>query len=276
MSHLAEKTVHASAHVTVRDVRCRCPAGAHAADECSTATQAILPRRGFFLCESGGRLRPVDPNRALFFRRGTEFRMHHPAPGGDDCTTLAVDEDTWERAMGPRPARDPAATLSPATQLAAHELMAALASGRHSPIEADAASLDLLGLLARDAGGGEARRPLRAAAARTVARAAAYLAENVGRRTTLAEASTAAHCSPYHLTTIFRRATGLPLHRYHLRWRLALALERIARGDVSLQDVALEFGFSSASHFTGAFRKTWGRAPSRLATGRQLRKNSEA
>ena len=101
------------------------------------------------------------------------------------------------------------------------------------------------------------------------------------RAATLAEVSAAAHCSPYHLTTLFRRITGLPLHRYHLRWRLLLALERIGRGERKLLDVALEFGFSSASHFSNAVRAAFGAPPSRLAArlaagARQARKIPQA
>ena len=267
MAYIEERNVHQSGLVSVRDVRCRCPAGRHAPTECSSATQAIIPRRGYFQCETPGGLRSADPNQALFFRRGDEFRMHHPAAGGDDCLALAVDDETWERAMGSRPPRGQAATLSPETQLAGLGLLSALTAGRLAGLERDAASLHLLGLLARDAGSAadSRQRQSRARARRTVARATAYLAGHLDRAATLAEVSAAVHCSPYHLTTLFRRFTGLPLHRYHLRWRLLLALERIGRGERRLLDVALEFGFSSASHFSNAVRDTFGTAPSRLA-----------
>ena len=284
MTYIAERTVHRSGVVSVRDVRCRCPAGRHAPAECSSATQAIIPRRGYFQCETEGGLRAADPNQALLFRRGDEFRMHHPAPGGDDCLALAVDDETWELAMGARTTRERAVTLAPETQLAGLGLLSALTSaGRLSGLERDAASLHLLGLLSRDAGrrADAARRRSREPARRTVARATAFLAGHVDRGATLAEVSAAAHCSPYHLTTLFRRITGLPLHRYHLRWRLLLALERIARGERKLLDVALEFGFSSAGHFSNAVRATFGAPPSRLtarlvAGKRQARKIPQA
>lgn len=267
MNYIAEQTVHRSGIVSVRDVRCRCPVGRHAPAECSSATQAIIPRRGYFQCESEGRLRAADPNQALFFRRGDEFRMHHPAAGGDDCLALAVDDETWERVMGARRTGEKAATLSPETQLAGLGLLAALTGGRLAGLERDAASLHLLGLLSRDAGAPAdvTRRRSRERARRTVARATAYLAGHADRAASLAEVSEAAHCSPYHLTTLFRRVTGLPLHRYHMRWRLVLALERIGRGEAKLLDVALEFGFSSASHFSNAVRSAFGASPSRLA-----------
>lgn len=267
MTTITERTVHRSGIVSVRDVRCRCPAGRHAPAECSSATQAIIPRRGYFQCETGGSLRSADPNQALFFRRGDEFRMHHPVAGGDDCLALSADDETWERAMGAQGLRNQAATLSPESQFANLALLSGLSDGRLSGLERDAASLHLLGLLSRDAGATDdaPRRPSRERARRTVARATAYLAGHADRSPSLAEVSAAAHCSPYHLTTLFRRVTGLPLHRYHLRWRLLLALERIGRGERRLLDVALEFGFSSASHFSNSVRAAFGTAPSRLA-----------
>lgn len=270
MSFISEQTVHRSALVSVRDVRCRCPAGGHATPECSSSTQAIIPRRGYFQCETASGLRHADPNQALFFRRGDEFRMHHPAPGGDDCLALSVEDESWERAMGSGARRGAAATLSPETQLAGLRLLAALSTGRLTALESDAASLNLLGLLSRDSrpDTNPVRRLPQGRARRTVARATAYLAANVDRGATLAEVSAAAHCSPYHLTRLFRRVTGMPLHRYHLRWRLLLALERIGRGERELLDVALEFGFSSASHFSTAVRSAFGAPPSHLA--RQL------
>ena len=164
MTYLAERMVHRSGLLSVRDVRCSCPAGRHAPTEASRFTQAIIPRRGYFQCEMEGRLRPADPNQALFLRRGDEYRMHHPAPGGDDCLALAVDDDTWQRAMRARPAGERTATLSPQTQLAGLRLLSALTAGRLTALERDAASLHLLALLARDAGAASDRERRRSRA----------------------------------------------------------------------------------------------------------------
>jgi AraC-like DNA-binding protein len=50
---------------------------------------------------------------------------------------------------------------------------------------------------------------------------------------------------------------GLPLYRYQLRLRLARALDLLARYD-DLSALAHDLGFSSHSHFTAAFRDTYG------------------
>ncbi len=53
---------------------------------------------------------------------------------------------------------------------------------------------------------------------------------------------------------------GTPLYRYQLRLRLARALDLLGSYD-DLTDLGLELGFSSHSHFSSAFRQTYGRTP---------------
>jgi AraC-like DNA-binding protein len=63
-----------------------------------------------------------------------------------------------------------------------------------------------------------------------------------------------------YLTQVFQQTEGIPLYRYHLRLRLARALDLIARVD-DLSALAAELGFSSHSHFAAAFRQAYGRSP---------------
>jgi AraC-like DNA-binding protein len=69
-----------------------------------------------------------------------------------------------------------------------------------------------------------------------------------------------------YLTQLFQQIEGIPLYRYQLRLRLARALDRLDRTD-DLTALALELGFSSHSHFTAAFRRTYGASPSALRGG---------
>ncbi|ESZ66656.1 hypothetical protein X728_04825 [Mesorhizobium sp. L103C120A0] len=52
----------------------------------------------------------------------------------------------------------------------------------------------------------------------------------------------------------------MPLYRYHLRLRLARALDLLGRYD-NLTTLGLDLGFSSHSHFSSAFRQVYGRTP---------------
>jgi AraC-like DNA-binding protein len=101
-----------------------------------------------------------------------------------------------------------------------------------------------------------------------------HLASRLGQRITLDEVARTAHASPFHLARLFQERTGLPIHRYLTRLRLRAAAERLAEGAKDLTKLALDLGFSSHSHFSDAFRREFGRAPSKVRH-RTLRETSK-
>jgi len=56
----------------------------------------------------------------------------------------------------------------------------------------------------------------------------------------------------------------LSLRAYSGRLRTVLAAERLLAGAPDLTALALDLGYADHSHFTNAFRREWGLAPSRL------------
>jgi AraC-like DNA-binding protein len=96
--------------------------------------------------------------------------------------------------------------------------------------------------------------------ARLVARVKEVLAASRGCLS-LVDIARAAGASPAYLTDAFRRYEGMPIARYQMRLRLARALVLLEGGE-ELTGVALDLGFSSHSHFTAAFRATFGVPPS--------------
>jgi AraC family transcriptional regulator len=98
---------------------------------------------------------------------------------------------------------------------------------------------------------------------RLVDRVKLVLTSDPGRRWTLAEIAAEVRGSPVYLTQVFQQVEGVPLYRYHLRLRLARALDLLAQ-DHDLTTLGLDLGFSSHSHFTAAFREAYGRTPSAL------------
>jgi AraC-like DNA-binding protein len=86
------------------------------------------------------------------------------------------------------------------------------------------------------------------------------LASDISRRWSLAEIAAEVGGSPVYLTQVFQKAEGIPLYRYHLRLRLARALDLIEQYD-DLSALAAELGFSSHSHFSAAFGHAYGRSP---------------
>ena len=67
----------------------------------------------------------------------------------------------------------------------------------------------------------------------------------------------------------FFRAIGVPPMEYLLAWRMALAKDLLARGDVALAEVAERVGYGSASTFSTAFSRHAGQPPGRYARQRR-------
>lgn len=99
----------------------------------------------------------------------------------------------------------------------------------------------------------------------------------------LTEVASAVHSSPFHLSRVFRRAVGLPIHQYLRRLRLLTLVARLADDPrVEIAPLAVECGFDSHSHAASACQQVFGQPPSVLrrapagawssALPRQLRK----
>ena len=109
--------------------------------------------------------------------------------------------------------------------------------------------------------GGIALAPDTPGQRRTVERAKRILNEALSERMSLTDIAAEVHTSPYHLTRIFRRHTGMPLHAYRTELRLRHALGRLEKKSIPLGEIAREVGFSSHSHFTRRFRARFGFTP---------------
>jgi AraC family transcriptional regulator len=98
----------------------------------------------------------------------------------------------------------------------------------------------------------------------------------------LEQIAKAVNFSPFHLCRIFRKHTGQSIHQYLKQIRLRTSLEYATQVNADLTSLAVQIGFSSHSHFTESFRKSFGAPPSMLRnTSRQyihqlLSKNSIA
>ena len=66
----------------------------------------------------------------------------------------------------------------------------------------------------------------------------------------------------YAFSRWFRRAFGVPPHRYVLEQRVQRAQALLRAGGGPLTEIALQCGFYSASHFSTVFRRQVGVTPS--------------
>lgn len=88
-----------------------------------------------------------------------------------------------------------------------------------------------------------------------------YVEANLSHDITLNEISVVAEMSRYHFSRLFAVEFGTGFHRYVLGRRIDESLDVLRNSDESLAQVALQFGFSSQSHYTTRFRGRMGCTP---------------
>lgn len=253
--------------VTVKDVRCLGTCRHRSAEECARATHLVFPYRGLYTRHVGSEQSVADANHVLFFNAGEGYSVSHPVDGGDSSLVLAVSQELL-RELAPAELlhshEDPAfrmqsLRIDPRAQVLVALLRHSLDRGSIEPLEAESLALTLVcrSLGPRTTHETRATQGRR----RLVDRVKVLLASDLARQWKLAEIAAEIGGSPVYLTQAFQQVEGVPLHRYHLRLRLARALDGLAHcEDVSA--LAMDLGFSSHSHFTAAFKQAYGRTPS--------------
>jgi AraC-like DNA-binding protein len=230
----------------------------------------VFPFRGVYLRHVGSDQAVADANHVLFFNRDQGYQVSHPVAGGDTSLVLSVAEPLLQEIV-PRAllaGGEPLAfnmqhlRIDARAQALTMLLNHSLRTGSIEPLEAEGLSLTLVSRAigprtARAAGASYSRR-------RLVDRVKLLLAGDLSRRWTLAGIAAEIGGSPVYLTQAFQQVEGMPLYRYHLRLRLARALDLIAERE-DLSDLAQDLGFSSHSHFSAAFRQAYGMSPSDFA-----------
>lgn len=88
----------------------------------------------------------------------------------------------------------------------------------------------------------------------------AYINKNFMREISLEDLERRFFISKYHLCHIFPKITGLTVHQYITRKRLALAQELVKSGE-SLSEAAKHCGFNSYSSFYRAYLNEYGVSP---------------
>ena len=256
-----------SGTVAVRHVNCRGTCRHRSPEECASQTHFVFPYRGVYLRHVGADQAVADANHVLFFNAQQGYQVSHPVTGGDASLVVSLS-DTTLRELAPRMLTCESAgaikfkqqhlRIDARAQALVMLLKHSLVNGTIEPLEAEALSLTLVSRAigprtAREPGSTPARRKL-------VDRVKVLLASDLSRRWTLTEIAHEIGGSPVYLTQSFQQVEGLPLYRYHLRLRLARALDLLAGGG-DLSGLAQDLGFSSHSHFSAAFKQHYGQTP---------------
>jgi AraC family transcriptional regulator len=257
----------ATSVVTVRDVHCRGTCRHRSAEECAQDTHLVFPYRGTYVRHVGEDTALAEASQVLFFNAGEGYRVSHPLPGGDSSLDFAVDQALLHE-LAPKALtrggdraifRQQRLRIDARAQALVALLRHSLRKGIAEPLEAESLALTLV---RRTLGPRNVRSTVTTASRRRlVDRIRLTLATDVSKRWTLSEIAAEIGGSPVYLTQVFQQVEGLPLYRYQLELRLARALDLLGQYS-DLSALSLDLGFSSHSHFSAAFQRTYGRSPS--------------
>ena len=245
-----------------------------------------FPHSGVFALHQGRERLTVEQGTVLFLNHGAPYRTSHPRVRHHGAA-IAVRPDVLVEALArfdPTVADRPAAPFRVAvgaTSSRARTCSSGFCTAlRRDPdsLELEEAALALVGEVAAAACRWEASAlplgaPLRERHHGAVHSVRALLAFKLGEPVSLEEVGKAVGVSPFHLCRVFRAVTGTTISRYRHTLRLRAALERVASPDADLSAVALDYGYSSHSHFTAAFGREFGMTPTefRRAAARSRR-----
>lgn len=104
----------------------------------------------------------------------------------------------------------------------------------------------------------------------TVEQICAYLSENYAQKLSLGEVATRFYLSPYYLSRLFRRVTGISIVDYINARRIEAAQRLLETTDLSITAVAEQTGFSTAAHFRRVFREQMRVGPLQYRKGHKM------
>lgn len=261
--------------------RWRCPAENPIFYDSGPIAGALFafPREGVWIEHEGRDPFVADANTVTYYNQGQIYTRRKLSRRGDMCEWFEVDPAIIAEVLS---ANDPSANDRPQSPF----------TFTHGPSDADSylrqrivfnhvsreqnpdrlfveeAVLSILGdvtTLAFERSGAEVNRTRKRRRDVDVVEAARDLiARRFTENMSLADIAALAESSEFHLARMFKARTGLPLHAYRNQLRLRSALDRLRRAETDLTGLALDLGFSSHSHFTATFRRTFGKTPSAI------------
>ena len=275
--HHIDVTVFCSPLVQVG--RWRCPADHPQFVDSGPASDAlfVFPRDGVWIQHEGGEPFVADANTVTYYNKGQAYTRQKLAQWGDQCEWFAVAPEAIAETLS---AHEPEAIdrpdqpfpfthgpSDPESYLRQRRVFEHVTREPHADrLFVEEAVLQILGEVTRLAydrkGVARAARTRQRRDVDLVEAARDVIARKFKDNLSLSDIAREVDSSVFHLARIFKARTGFSLHAYRNQLRLRAALERLTDPGVDLIEIALELGFSSHSHFTETFRRSFGKTPS--------------
>lgn len=209
-------------------------------------TSVAFVRSGLFVKRQNAGAFIVDPNYVVF---GDDGDTLVPVACGMDACSCTIIRYTFDSPAGTRRG----CVLSTARAFLVHARLLYQARAGHRDLEAAA-----LGLLRMPL---DEEKPKACAHSVLVSEVRRLVNESLPGRLKLAQLAHHLYMSPFALSRLFHRETGVPLRTYALRLRLRRALDAVLSSGKSLTEIARECGFYDEPHFSNAFHSEFGTSP---------------
>lgn len=263
----------------VRVGRWRCPAEHPIFTDSGPSSESlfVFPRDSVWIQHEGGTAFVADANTVTFYNKGQRYTRRRLSSAGDRCDWFAVAPEATVETLAVReaaavdrpdvPFRFTHGPSDPGTYLRQRTVFEHVTrEPRPDRLFVEESVISVLSDVTGLAYAREGRSPVsRHQSARDVDASEAarnVIARRFRENLSLAEIGRAVETSVFHLARMFRQRTGFSLHAYRTQLRIKSALERLSEPTTDLVHLALDLGFSSHSHFTETFRRTFGRTPS--------------
>ena len=259
----------------VENLRCRNLRRGRSPEAFSPHFQVCLPYRGLFIWHVGSDDVVGDANQVLFVSGGESYHITEPVDGMYAELIITPDPETLAEIAYASESRLPSHPLfrrrsrlaDPALQCMRARYLHRAVNGLSDEAEREELMLTLLRTALHSNGEGCATSPR---TRRLIARTKEFLEAHLSSPLRLGDISRAVGASPAYLTDVFHRVEGLPLHRYLVQLRLARALVELPHAN-DFTTLAFNLGFSSHSHFTAVFVRTFGCTPSEFRESTRAR-----
>ncbi len=275
--HHIDVTVFASPLVRVG--RWRCPAGNPIFYDSGPTPEAlfVFPRESVWIQHQGREPFVADANTVTYYNKGQVYTRQKLGRWGDQCEWFAVAPEAIAESLSAhepaaldrphRPFRFTHGPSDPDSYLRQRLVFEHVSRERHADrLFVEEAVLSILGDVTGLAYDRQDIKPPRRTKPRRevdlVEAARDVIAGAFRSNLSLTDIAREVDSSVFHLARVFKARTGFSLHAYRNQLRLRAALERLAEPGVDLIDIALDLGFSSHSHFTETFRRSFGKTPS--------------
>jgi len=257
------RQIFSSPAVTISDVWC--DPGPLPASELETEVEfgVSYPRAGVYVHRTSGGTVVVDPTVAVLRNRGDEHRTIHPTADGDRTTDLQFPAEVVAPILDSRDRfRVGATPISEAIAARHRRLLGMIRRGAASVLEIEEEALSLVGSTHDLPPFPEVARRHRL----IVDEARQYLAWRFRQDLELVDIARAVGVSPFHLSRMFKRATGRSLTAYRTALRIRFVIDQLTNGENDLGRIAVEAGFYDHAHMTNTVRRHLGTAPSAIRT----------